>query len=52
MIRWLRGTIFIASCADTGGIGTLAGTRTLSGVNHLQLVWDSTAMSQVATRLN
>jgi hypothetical protein len=46
------GTVFTASCTDTGGIGTLAGTRTLSGVNHLQLVWDSTAMSQVTTWLN
>lgn len=46
------GTIFTASCTDAGGIGTLAGTQTLSGVNHLQMVWDSEAMSQVATWLN
>lgn len=46
------GTIFTASCTDTGGIGTVAGVRTLSDANHLQLVWAPAAMSQVASWLN
>lgn len=43
------GTILLASCNDTGAIGTLAGNATL---NHIRLTWDSTATTQIRTWLN
>lgn len=44
------GTILVASCTNTGGIGTLAGTATVP-VNHLQLTWASQAVNQVKSWL-
>jgi hypothetical protein len=44
------GAVFIASCAAPDGIGNRAAATTIA-INHLQLGWNSTAMSQVATWL-
>lgn len=44
------GTIFLASCNDTGSIATLGGTAT-TDVNHLQLTWSSGSESQVVSWL-
>lgn len=41
------GVVFTASCSDTGGIGTVAGKVTNNAVNHLELGWASTVMTQV-----
>lgn len=45
------GTVFVSSCADTGGIRTLGASVTDYGLNHFELVWATTAMSQVETWL-
>lgn len=45
------GTIFVASCRDTGGIGTVAANVLLDDVNHLELVWESAAMAQIESWL-
>ncbi|MGH3436116.1 MAG: esterase/lipase family protein [Sciscionella sp.] len=44
------GTIFLASCSDTGGIATLGATATLN-IDHLQLPWAATSESQVKSWL-
>ncbi|XVQ14518.1 esterase/lipase family protein [Spirillospora sp. CA-255316] len=44
------GTIFLASCRDTGGIGTVSGSATLA-VNHLRLPWASTSVTQITSWL-
>lgn len=44
------GLIFKNSCTSSTGIATLGGTVTLN-VNHSELGWDSTAMSQIQTWL-
>jgi len=41
------GTVFIASCSDTGGLGTVSGNVLLNGINHLELVWESLPMNQI-----
>ncbi len=41
------GTVFVASCRDSGGIPGLGGNVLLGSVNHLELVWDAAAMAQV-----
>src|SRR5262249_50983973 len=45
------GVVFIASCTDTTGIANSAGTRIVSGLNHLKLGWATSAMAQVETWL-
>lgn len=45
------GTVFVASCSDTGGIANVAGDVLLSTVNHLELVWDDSAMAQIESWL-
>lgn len=40
------GIVFIASATDTGGIGTVGSVVTISGDNHLELAWESTAVNQ------
>ena len=42
------GLLFIASCQDTGGIGTVSGNTLISSNNHLTLGWSSTAKSTVS----
>jgi hypothetical protein len=44
------GTILLASCANTGGIGTVAGRIKLR-LNHLELTWRTAAVDQVRTWL-
>lgn len=44
------GTILLASCSDTGAIGTVSGSVTL-GLNHIRLTWDTTAVAQIQTWL-
>lgn len=46
------GTIFTASCSDTGGIGNVAGTTVINTVNHLELPWASAPDNQIQTWLN
>ena len=41
------GLVFEQSCQDTAGFATVAGNTLLSGDNHLQLGWESTAMSTI-----
>lgn len=41
------GVVFTDSCRSTAGIGTVGGNVLLSGVNHLELGWASSAMAQV-----
>lgn len=45
------GTVFVASCTDTGGIGTVSGNVLLADNNHLKLVWKTNAMNQVESWL-
>lgn len=45
------GTILLASCSDTGAIGSVAGNVTLD-LNHIKLTWDSAAVTQVQTWLD
>lgn len=45
------GTVFVASCSDTSGIGTVGGNVLLDNVNHLELVWESSAMLQIESWL-
>lgn len=45
------GAVFVASCSDTGGIATVGGNALLSAANHLELVWESSAMAQVESWL-
>lgn len=45
------GTILLASCTDTGGIGTVAGSATLD-LNHLELTWQTAAVDQVTAWLD
>ncbi len=45
------GTIFLASCNDTGSIGSLGGNVTLN-LNHIKLTWDSAAVAQLQTWLS
>lgn len=45
------GVVFGMSCGDTGGIGTLGQKVTNSGVNHLELGWESAVASQIDTWL-
>ena len=44
------GTIFLASCTNTGAIGHVAGAATLS-LNHIKLTWDASATAQVTSWL-
>lgn len=46
------GIVFVASASDTGGIGKVGGNVEISGDNHLELGWESTAMSQVRSWLS
>jgi len=41
------GVVFTTSCRSTSAIGTVGGNTLLSGVNHLELGWASSAMNQV-----
>lgn len=45
------GVVFTASCGDTGGIGLLSGKVTNNNVNHLELGWNSTVLTQIDTWL-
>ena len=45
------GVVFIASCRDTTGILTDAGSATIA-VNHLELGWESTAQSKLLSWLS
>lgn len=45
------GLLFNASCQDTGGIGTVGGVTDVVGDNHLELAWESTAVSQIVSWL-
>jgi hypothetical protein len=45
------GVVFVNSCGDTGGIGTLGQKVVNNALNHLKLGWDSAVVSQVATWL-
>tara|TARA_R110002096_G_scaffold426090_1_gene635375 strand:- start:470 stop:1720 length:1251 start_codon:yes stop_codon:yes gene_type:complete len=45
------GTVFVASCSDTGGIGTVAGSELLGDTNHLELVWENAPMAQIESWL-
>ena len=45
------GLLFRASCEDTGGIGGFGGRTTVVGDNHLELAWESTALTQIGTWL-
>lgn len=40
------GTILLASCSDTGAIGTVSGSVTLT-LNHFRLTWDTAAAAQI-----
>ena len=42
------GLLFRASCEDHTGIATWGGTTTVLTDNHLQLAWESTALSQIS----
>jgi hypothetical protein len=42
------GVVFIASCQDATGIASLAGSRLISGDNHLMLGWEASAEATVA----
>jgi hypothetical protein len=41
------GIVFVASASDTGGIGTVSANTEISGDNHLKLIWESSAESQL-----
>jgi hypothetical protein len=41
------GVVFTSSCRSTRALGTVGGNTLLSTVNHLELGWASSAMSQV-----
>jgi len=41
------GVVFIASCTDTTGIGSVAGNVVMNGLNHLKLGWAEAAMAQI-----
>lgn len=45
------GIVFVASARDTGGIGAVSGNVEMASDNHLKLVWDNTAMAQIASWL-
>lgn len=45
------GTVFVASCNDTGGIPTVGG-NVLLDLNHLELVWESSALAQIESWLH
>ncbi len=45
------GTVFVASCKDVGGIGTVAGSVLLNDSNHLELIWEKAPMAQVESWL-
>ncbi len=45
------GTVFVDSCSDTGGLGTVQDNIVLYNTNHIELTWDSTPMSQVESWL-
>lgn len=47
----MRNAADVYSRDDTTGIGTAGGNVHIA-TNHLRLVWDSGAMSQIATWLN
>lgn len=46
------GVVFKLSCGDTGGIGQVSGNVANNNINHLELAWNSTAMSQISTWLS
>jgi hypothetical protein len=45
------GIVFVASALSTTGVSTVGGTALVSTVNHLQLGWATSSMSQVASWL-
>lgn len=45
------GIVFLASASDTGGIHAVGGNVEVVGDNHLKLIWESTAASQIDTWL-
>ncbi|KQV04794.1 lipase [Kitasatospora sp. Root187] len=45
------GLVFTASALDTTGIGTVAATKLVSGLNHLELGWAPAAATQITAWL-
>lgn len=41
------GVVFLDSSTSTSGIGTVGGNVVVSGINHLELGWNQTAMGQI-----
>lgn len=41
------GVVFIDSYTDSSGIGNLAGSVVMNGLNHLKLGWVESAMAQI-----
>lgn len=41
------GIVFVASARDTGGIHSVSANVEVAGDNHLKLIWESTAASQI-----
>lgn len=41
------GVVFLDSSTSTSGIGTVGGNVIVSGINHLELGWNQTAMEQI-----
>jgi hypothetical protein len=46
------GVVFVASCADTGGLTTVGGNTTLWYDNHVMLGWENNAVNKIKLWLN
>ncbi|MBV1849956.1 hypothetical protein [Catellatospora tritici] len=45
------GVVFVASCTDTGGLTTVADSKTLWFDNHVMLGWEANAVNQIKSWL-